>query len=431
MSRDSDRRIRNEVEAILSTHGITYQHITRGRHPAVQFQVNGKTLCYSYGNGGDPRAHLNARTQLRNMLRSLGIHSSEDDVTTPAPPPVIAAASLNGDASEAHTEAVIDHIEQENVVDDSEPLVETEEILPQVPPAVVPPATAAPTPIAATPNHTYQSSKVLGIKLERDLLVSAGNMLVIPLNKPTTVMEMTEEQFRMLFSEVEEPPSPPPDSIWSRPDVPVVWAGASRQKRSYNRQIIEAETEASQPRITDDAAAIMAYLATRKGAVKTETIANVLLKTRKSIDAHLRRMANRRLVEQGPIGFWALVPEQVPPPLPPKEIPRPLGRSAGPIPPQIGRMLLAMINTRRLTNKDDLSLAMVGTYLDERDFRQYSARMPNAIKLGLVEQGLPNPTGRGYLYKLTQKAYDLMKDIKGWPYEVEGISPPPWLSYLF
>jgi hypothetical protein len=334
--------MRTEIEAILASRGINYKHITRGRRPAYQFSVNGKTLYYTYGNGGDTRAHLNARTQLRSVLRSAGISDIEDIAENPMPP-AVTAATANA-VSDAFVEAVVERDDHESVMNDSELLAEDERVPPT--PVVAP---------MATPNRTYQSAKVLGIKLERDLLVSAGNMLVIPLNRPTTVMEMTEDQFCLLFSEVAEEaaaPPPPPAALW--PESP-------RQKRVYNRR--EQSSTATRPVL--------------------------------------------------------------------KEAPHAIGRIAGPIPPQIGRMLLAMTHTRRVTGKEDLSLQMVGKYLDERDFRQYSARMPNAIKLGLVEQGLPSPTGRGYLYKLTQKAYDLLKEIKGWPYEVDEMPTPPWLLHLF
>jgi DNA-binding MarR family transcriptional regulator len=426
-SRDGERRIRNEIEGVLHSYGLTFEHINRGRHQAYQFVLNGKNVFFTYGGGGGSggnRAHLNARSDLRRMLRDSGINKVCEEPSEIIETEAVIGATMEADAK---VEITSELIEQEIAVPD-EPHV-------QVPPEPDPdppkldPGPPKPPPLMVSSGYTYQSPRVLGIKLSKDLLVVAGNVLVIPLDRPNTVIEMTEEQFSILFNEVREyPPEPPKLTERTQPPRPL--------PRPLPLPTMEPEAEAIDYQPSQDVADILAYLKTRRGAVKTEVVAEALGKTRKSIDAHMRRLVSRGLVEAGPTGFWSLVNQATifKPVLQPKPAAPPLfgrGRPAGKVPPQIGRILLAMAHAQQTTGKDNISPTMVSAYLDVRDNRQFTARMPSAVERGLVERGLPYPDRRGYHYKLTKEGQSLVREIGVWPFEVEGLQPPEWISGLF
>jgi hypothetical protein len=372
-TRDSERRVQSEIEGVFAAYGIEYEHSTRGKHPAYEFTVNGKRIIFPY-SGGDPRAHLNARSDVRNLLRAAGCKEIQAEVRAAyveaVPPEIIEAPPNVFDEAEESQE-------QENHVDLVEmPPLEMPKAVEPTPPIPLPPPSQVPTivqPIAAPPlavrsGHTYQSGRVLGIKLDRDLLVTAGNVLVIPLNKPNTITEMTEEQFLALFEFAEDPlpPQPPAPTVTKR-----------RFIAKADESVLAPEPESG----PDDE-----------------------LYTPPQEDPPIRNYETAYNVNSN-------------------------GESAG-VPAQIARMLAAMAQVRRVTGKDNISTEMVSAYLEPRDFRQFSARMPKAIERQLVERGLPYTDRRGWHFKLTAKGDTAVKQAGVWPYTVEQLPVPAWMLHL-
>ena len=84
---------------------------------------------------------------------------------------------------------------------------------------------AAPVPVAPPPRsrvfdheHGYavfQSRDVIAIELDRDLTIPKGNVLVIPLNRADTLIDMPSDQFHVLFDEAVQQ-SAEPESRLSR-----------------------------------------------------------------------------------------------------------------------------------------------------------------------------------------------------------------------
>lgn len=202
-TRDGERRVREEIEGVLNTFGIPFEHVVRRKHAAVEFEINGKHLLFTYSGSSDPRARLNARASLRNLLKISGANVPEEDLAEPL-------------------ELDFEEIEEEEPVPVSEPVlealpeqpVEEEKPMEPVPELVTVqrPELFAPKP-ALTPFNSgvYRSPKVLGIELDKELIIPAGNILVIPLNRPNSLIDMTKEQFETLFAvEAVEEEAPPP-----------------------------------------------------------------------------------------------------------------------------------------------------------------------------------------------------------------------------
>jgi hypothetical protein len=183
---------------------------------------------------------------------------------------------------------------------------------------------------------------------------------------------------------------------------------------------------------------LLAYLQQRNGGVKSAVIATTLGKTIKSVEENLRQ-----LHEQGiavvEAGFWRLKEAPSPTLKPVKSTPVP-DQSAirtrmrrprmGVVPPQMGRILVAMAYAAKTSGKADLTTAQVKPFLVARDKHQYSARLPGAIKDGLVTRGLPLPDARGWHHQLTIKGLKIVQDIGRSVFEVDHEPVPVWMAHL-
>jgi len=97
----------------------------------------------------------------------------------------------------------------------------------------------------------------------------------------------------------------------------------------------------------------------------------------------------------------------------------------------MGRILIAMTYATKVTGKTDLSTIMVTPHLSPRDARQFGARLPDALKAGFIERGIPLQATRGWHHKITQKGRDLAKRLGEWPFRQDHEEVPKWLPHLF
>jgi hypothetical protein len=397
--RDIERRVKTEILSVLKEFQLDYTEQNRSKHQAVEFYVNGKRISYTIG-GGSHRAPMNARSELRNMILAAG------GVPHQTPP-----KELNG-----YVEIVsIEPVEPPEIVVKEEPVmppvvtptpvIETE---PEVKPSVV-------EPIKFNPDDSYllyQPRKlfpgnVLVIELDHDMLAEKGNIVIVPLHKPSSIMSMSKLQFEAMFMPMEASPVSFP--------------------------VIEHTTK--QGRVIH-------------GTIRTD----LDYAKAKSLDPYAFKKGNGWFIRA------EVPPEPAPTPAPAAECPitfpeqsveevskpkRKRKMNRAPVPdnpyrvgpssidgvgPQLGRVLVAMAQVTDLEHKVDLKPSMFNRILLPHDRKQYAARLVTAIKMGFVERGLPLPESRGHHAKLTASGRKIAKKLKAWPWLYDGLDVPGWIS---
>lgn len=252
--------------------------------------------------------------------------------------------------------------------------------------------------------YTVFTTRVIAVELPNDLVIPKGNIMVLPLSRPNTVIDLTKEQFAALF----------PDEA----------------EAGLMVGIVKDQQDVSPPSSPPD---ILSHLAQRKGGVKANIIAKAVGLTIEETQRQLRvlRHEGRVLMEQG---FWSLA-EPPPPVARPAAAPerpkktRVVSKVNG-VTPQVGRILAAMLQAAKVHRTPDLTSKLVKPFLEDRDRRQYSARMPGAAEHGLVLKGDALPQGLGFYYRLTDKAVDVLREKARWAFEHDHIVPPEWLEQV-
>ena len=107
-----------------------------------------------------------------------------------------------------------------------------------------------------------------------------------------------------------------------------------------------------------------------------------------------------------------------------------MDRRNGIIQPQLGRILAALLQASRTEQEDYVAPAVVSSYLDTRDARQFTARMPSAVERNLAVRGHPLPSNRGWHYGITEEGADVVRQAGDWPFACEGMTAPDWLDQL-
>lgn len=359
----------------LAQYSVTVDHEIRQNE--IAFWIDDKRLTWRY----DPvRPDV---TDLRLKLQNFGALPKVSASTNPISPP-------------------------------PEPTTEAPEPTPAPAPSQT---TRLSSPVTSQTGYTvFRSAKVIAIELSEDLRIAKGHMLVIPLNRPNALLDMTREQFIVLFDATEENPT----------EVEPIRT-ASPTPRPSPRPAPAVAPE------RNDENDIMAYLLQRKGGVKVRVIADALGMTLKMTDTVLKRLLTRGTVELED-GFWHLtargpVPKKVAPAKKTRRMYAP--RSPSGLPAQVGRMLAAMAYLFK-AGKADVSTQDVLPLLIPRDKTQFSARMPGAIDRGWVQKGpaLPPPATRGWFYKITPLGIAAIKAAGNMPFEEDGETTPVWLATL-
>lgn len=377
----SDTQLRSEIAAVLSKWDVVWRDDNLLTDDgSIQFQLNDKPVSVSY----DPARRSGIPELLSAKLRELG-----------------ATEKLNG------------------------AVVTTPDA-----PAEKP----SPRTIQNQGKYTvYQSARVIAIELDVDLMIPKGHVLVIPLNRPNTLLDLEKEQFTALFSarpteevNVEAPPRRTPV-----PPAPAVSVAPASVAPPATVTLTDA-TEND----------VLAYLQQRNGGVKSAVIATSMGMTIKSVDQILKQLYEMgvAIVETG---FWRLKAAPTPTlrpsaPVAPKPAPAPeqnsirtrIRRPRSGVPPQLGRILVAMAYAAKQSGKADLTTQQVKPFLVQRDKHQYSARLPGAVKDGLVTRGLPLPDSRGWHYQLTAKGLRTAQEVGSDVFETDNEAVPAWMGHL-
>jgi hypothetical protein len=360
---------------VLTEYDVDPGHI---RHNAIEFWLNDKRIVHQLDPHGDIEANLRA------TLQGLGVRLKQ--------------RLLSGTSESAMSST--------NEVPDAIPI--SPEAVDEVP------TTRIYNEQGTTTTPVYRSARVIAIEMERDLTIPKGHMLVIPLNRPNTLIDMPKEQFEVLF-DTTEATEIPPDSV----SVPIFDPPPSELRNPIPRQV---RTEGTRENFEND---ILNYLKQRRGGVKTKVIATAIRKPMYRTEQHLRAMQRSGIVECPQTGFWAFVKS--------RSSVKSVDSSevvVGKVSPQLTRILAAMALAAKASGRRDLTVREVTPHLSERDARQVGARMPVAMDKGFVERGLPIPDARGYHYCITPLGLAAVKDRGVAAYESDGMDVPEWLLHL-
>jgi hypothetical protein len=225
MGQDAVKRVRSAITSVMDQYGVPYQDVRKSNHPAIRIVVGGQTRTITYG-GGDPRAHLNARTQTRRMLAQLGLIHNECPPTDADIPASVATDEGSLCMENPYNDVLIEDAppdEDTRNVDTNEDMVadtvaETTEPISQ---DSVPRTTDAGYVIFNsvkynTPQFRLSQGRFFAIELDRDLIAAKGTYLVIPIDIPDTVWDMPPHEFRSCFT----PVAPEPSTTQSQPVEP-------------------------------------------------------------------------------------------------------------------------------------------------------------------------------------------------------------------
>lgn len=396
MSRDSERRMQEGIEEVLNTFGITGEYIRRSNHPAVTFNANGKNILFTYSATGDPRAHLNARSDLRRLCLSAGAKPIEE----PVPVIKVRDTLMNGVSNKAMCSSTTPVMTQINEPKITEPQIMEDVIVRDTPEVFSeePEEVSMPSPQRKLNDDDFYTvfkarqlspGKVIVIELDRDLVVQKGTLLVIPLHRPNTVHDISRELFDVMFTEMEAEPEP---------------AAHTEPELQPQPDIVEEAVVQFDP-MSDEALEVDLPL-------QPGTLPPWLRDPEPAVDAKPVRK-KKRAVNYIPTPYRDMHP-----------------RSVKGISPQSGRVLASMVHVTDLTGKNDLSPELMDGTLLPHDRYQYSARVRDLKKLGLVDSGLPVPGAgnKGYLSKVTAKGHKMIKEITPWCWLFDGLPVPTWVQ---
>jgi hypothetical protein len=382
---DAERRIRDEVTHVLDTYQVQYELIQKSRHPAVAFHVNGRRVVFPLSGSGDPRAHHNARSQIRQILVSAGA------TVPPLPPPRI---ELPEELIE-DDQPVLSDTEVQQILDSS---VRTEDEQPYVEPEPEVVAMAGKT-LNADSYSLYapklKANNCIVIELGRDLMVQKGGLLVIPLDRPNTVIDVSRELFDTMFTLVPDEPLPVPKPI--EVPVPVQEVRKPPEPETFEARSIDDVIE----RIVDrepEGPQVRHYAEGESG-----------LRPKKRPTPPPKKAKSGRAVNYVNTPYRERMP-----------------RSIEGVSPQAARMLACMAYVTDTQRRVDLAPRHFNDMMLDHDRKQVATRMPKLVQLGLVEYGLPIPDSRGYHVKLTGKARRLLTKMGSWPWLYDGLDVPRW-----
>lgn len=346
----SDTLLRNSIVALLADYDVEWDDATVLTRDAVQFLLDGKHISVSF----DPEADV--ADVLRRKLRDLGAHKkpgvAEPNDLVPAPEPIPERKTIEN--RDGYT--------------------------------------------------IFQSAQVIGIELDADLMIERGRVLVIPLRRTNTFLNMAKEDFVALFGSE---------------------ANAATFLNHTGEHQRQRRTPIQAPPVADEENDILAFLRTRSGGVKPGGIALALGMMEPDVQEHLRKLRERGVVSRD-AGFWRLSAAKPPAPIRPPRAP-PRKNSPGGVTPQMGRILAAMAYATKTLGRTDLKTTDVKPYLDDRDGKQYSARLPGCAAKGLVLRGRALPKAHGWYYQITPEGIKAVQQWGFWAYENEGQPSPEWL----
>jgi len=412
---DALQHVKPDLAAVLAEYDVVVEDIQR--HNAISFWVDNKRVHLLFS-----RVSASQAADLRQKLIELGARRKVSDQP---PDPVVPDPPSQPELDQPAPE-ISDQPEMPTP-GESESKVSSDEPLPEEPqPEPEEPLSAA---IARAFEHnamTYQSSQVIGIDINEPMVLKPGYVLVIPLNRPNALTTMRKEQFRILFPEM-MPDHPPRVTPQVRNEPQPRDDSVNEDEWEVPVRPTRKPKPAAAPRPDTMNTMILYYLTQLKNGARAQAIAVALNFSTNSVEDRLGYMQDLGEVSVND-EIWTIQTTTPAPIVPISQVDQEQVDQERRVPAQLGRILYAMVYAEQTTGKTDLTPALVTGYLSDRDKKQYAARLIGAVKKGWVTRGLALPASRGWHYRLTNKAREIVKGLGTAPYE--GDPPPPWFKFL-
>lgn len=387
---DSERRVRTELIGVLNDFALPFTETHTKKHPAIMFDVAGKHLTYTY-SGGDPRNHLNARSDLRRLILQAG---GQLPISTVLPEkltlPGVNDFSMPEVTEESAPKALEDVKSNYVQVLDPEEVLSTVTVT--VEPVVEPFPPGPPRRVKEImPNAVYQAKRLvpnecLVIEITKDMLLEHGSVVIIPLHKPELISmprDLFDASFSVMLAEVAPPPLPviPPVEEKLPTPLPVKVDEPHIPEPVWEPPVVQKSLVAPEPVI--------------------ERIPEGVSAMKKPRQTNIKYTPYREITP----------------------------RSIGGVSPQLGRILAAMMYKSDTTHHTELEPSDLHDVLAEHDQKQFSARMRVALYLGFAERGQSLPGRTGWYVKITKEGRKFVtQKLKTWPWLYDGQDVPPWAS---
>jgi len=214
-----------------------------------------------------------------------------------------------------------------------------------------------------------KATEVLVIDIPKGLIVTENSVLIVPIHDPTLLTSMPKAQFQALFEVVQtEAPSVASPIVKPEQAAPIVKPAKTLE------EIL--------PVVEPSPAFIAPSKATPSPRQKSEAISELINSETRSIKG---------------------------------------------ITPQIARHLAAIAYIQR-RGKSPVTVRDLAPLLDERDYKQVSARMPKAIALNYAV--LHDKDSRPLRYSITQSGFKILASLQSWPWQRENLPIPSWAQSL-
>jgi hypothetical protein len=372
MASDSLSIVKGLLQRVLEEFDVTYIWSEHANRLSVEVWVNSKRLIHTYSHTAYAAAGTNCAADLRRKLMSLNasLKQPRPVLQNAADDDVPLSVAISSDKAVEATveEATMDQMVEIGILADD--ATKTSH-------ATFPDETrASPSSILVADvdsrllHHTVilEPAEVIVIELAHDLMVPKGNVLIIPLHDPNRFLDMPKTQYQAFFRQVAKPVRSPP--------VPTPAAAEAPLQKKVQPSPRERE------RAKD-------------------------------------------------VGLFSPPPVQAPPP-PLSETHEPIAletSSVEGISAQVARQMAAIAYVQHhINNGKPVRISELYDFLDERDRKQVSARMPHAWRLGFADRHEANG-GRSLQYGINKRGVDLLSRMHAWPWLREKLPVPKWANF--
>jgi hypothetical protein len=403
-------------EGVLNEFVVTYEMTRRTRGLTIEVWIRNKRMTHNYVLG-DQRSGTNSVADLRRKL--MAVNASRKQLPAPSAPPTLFGVplsvavpadklsnrvalltsvamqpnSLRAKGTANMTVEIVATPEESTAsARINEPVANTV-ASPEAPKraeadVASPESIATPSPMLLTSPDSrtlYRSvllapAEVIVIEMDRDLTVPKGHVLVIPLHDPQLLLDMPKAQYLAFFRQVEKPPEPaekPVPEVALRRGVP----------------------EPPPPPLAEEVVSI------------PEAVQNQPSPPQSSPSEITRRPYTIKRVIKESVTDEPVTLEM---------------RSVQGIYPQVARHMTAIAHVQRHINRGRaVSVRELSGFLSERDYKQVSARMPVAWKLGFANRSEPTG-GQPLRYSITPSGLTLLSKLHTWPWLRDNLPIPGW-----
>ncbi len=441
----ADKALRRSLITVLDTFNVAYEDIQRNGHPVLSFKVGPGTQHFGY-RADQPQADGVVR-KLANLLLSAGLQPKRNPYSEPPPrakspfkPPTQhrhdrvprqsqpSAFPEFAEQPDMEPTALEQAILSPNMSVRTQPEIVAEPASVEPIPIEAPVEPVAPEPVASEalapepvappiersglvvymPKPDFVPAEVMIIRADKDMIIMAGDSLVIPAHCPQRMFTLTEEEVQMryapaafvapsiLASHTQSAPATRwhADSLhYSPPPAPIEpLAAPPPPKPSFHPGSVVEPTPEQEPVAAPDPA-----------------VAPVM--PPEPVDIPVTTP-----METSP------EPEEAPPPRKTRAKREPR------LPAQIGRILLGIQQAMTESRSHEVTATEAGQYMPDHDRKQIGARTAAAERAGWVKRRRPPGTSPAYLYSVTSTGARIAKQQAARCYLEGGLAVPPFIK---